>query len=108
MVSSTHEHHEYLRKHKFPVPVKVEDVERDWRPRGYSCDLFVDPPGKEWTDFVHKEDELVTVVKGTMEFSIGGDRCVVEAGDEVFIPAGAKHSTRNVGEGEAQWLYGYA
>ena len=35
-----------------------------------------------------QEDELVTVVKGTMEFSIGGDRCVVEAGDEVFIPAG--------------------
>ena len=23
-------------------------------------------------------------------------------------PAGVKHSTKNVGEGEAQWLYGYA
>lgn len=88
MVSSTHEHHEYLRqarhregllftahcpppplcrrctgvhahrvapctchqaatrrKKKFATPVKREDVERDWRPRGYSVDLFVDPPG---------------------------------------------------------------
>lgn len=24
-----------------------------------------------------------------MEFTIGGDRCVLEPGDEVFIPAGA-------------------
>ena len=46
MVSSTHEHHDYVRRHKFPQPVRREDVERDWRPRGYSCDLFVDPPGK--------------------------------------------------------------
>lgn len=23
----------------------LQDVERDWKPRGYSCELFVDPPG---------------------------------------------------------------
>lgn len=89
MVSSTHEHHDYLRhgreglaaslkllprpaaatcghmcivarsnrapsnpgcrvcrKKKFATPVKREEVERDWRPRGYSVDLFVDPPGE--------------------------------------------------------------
>ncbi len=110
--------------------------------------------GKEWTDFVHREDELVTVVSGAyywqckaaahllkrshqqpapamlvqmlqlrgcerqlpavlatelthvrasqctpapcrtrpgkMEFTIGSDRCVVEPGDEVFIPAGGR------------------
>lgn len=33
------------RKKKFATPVKREEVERDWRPRGYSVDLFVDPPG---------------------------------------------------------------
>ncbi|KAL4437200.1 hypothetical protein ABPG75_004339 [Micractinium tetrahymenae] len=97
-----------LRKHKFPVPVKREDVERDWKPRGYSCDLFVDPPGKAWVDFVHREDELVTVVSGKMEFTIGGDRVELEPGDEVFIPAGAKHSTKNIGDSDAHWLYGYA
>lgn len=35
MVSSTHEHHEYVRKKKFAAPVKREEVERDWKPRGY-------------------------------------------------------------------------
>lgn len=31
---------------------------------------------------------------GKMEFTIGGDRCVVEPGDEVFIPAGGCWGTR--------------
>ena len=30
----------------------------------------------------------ITLGAGRMEFTIGGDRCVVEPGDEVFIPAG--------------------
>lgn len=29
-----------------------QDVERDWKPRGYSCDLFVDPPGAQAIDQV--------------------------------------------------------
>lgn len=59
-------------------------------------------------DFTHKEDELVVVVTGRMEFLIGGDRVVLEPGDEAFIPAGVKHSTKNMGASEARWLYGYA
>ena len=35
---------------------------------------------------MHREDELVAVVSGHMEFTIGGDRCVVQPGDELFIP----------------------
>ena len=45
MVSSTHEHHDWLRKKKFAAPVRQADVEADWRPRGFSCQEFVDPPG---------------------------------------------------------------
>ena len=37
---------------------------------------------------MHREDELVAVVSGRMEFTIGDDRCVVQPGDELFIPAG--------------------
>lgn len=95
--------------------------------RGYPLAL---PAGRAWEDFVHREDELVTLVSlrvcvcvgkgaadtmrspagcaarlpaqpacapparcppqvsGSMEFTIGGDRLVLEPGDEVFIPAG--------------------
>jgi len=52
------------------------------------------PAGKGWRDFVHREDELVTVVSGRMEFEIGGDLCTLEPGDEAFIPAGALAGSR--------------
>ncbi|KAL4859681.1 putative prolyl 4-hydroxylase 4 [Chlorella vulgaris] len=82
MVSSTHEHREYVRRHKFSVPVNKEAVEQDWVPRGYSCDLFVDPPGKEWRDFTHEQDELVVVVSGHMQFTIDQEVVQLEPGDE--------------------------
>lgn len=35
------------------------------------------PAGKEWTDFVHREDELVTVVSGeTLSTALG---CTIAA-----------------------------
>lgn len=50
----------------------------------------------------------MAVVSGTMEVIVGTDRLVVHPGDEVFIPAGVTHSTRNIGEGDACWLLGHA
>ena len=75
--------------------------------RGYSCNLFVDPPGQEWLDFAHPCNELVTVVEGRLDMSIGSQHFLMEPGDEIFIPKGAIHSVRNVHKGESRWLYGY-
>ncbi len=47
----------YTRR-KFTSPVDKDAVARDWRQQGYSCDWFVDPPGREWNDFVHRCNEL--------------------------------------------------
>lgn len=47
-------------------------VARSWRERGFSCDLWVDPPGQIWEDYVHETDELVMVVEGEVEFEIDG------------------------------------
>ncbi|MCP4407087.1 MAG: cupin domain-containing protein [Gammaproteobacteria bacterium] len=82
-------------------------VQRDWRDRGYSCELFVDPPGQQWNDFVHTTNELVTVVEGVLEMTIEKKSWIVEPGDEVFIPKGAVHSVRNVHQSTTRWLYGY-
>ena len=48
------------------MPDKVEQttVAARWRQRGFSCELWVDPPGQVWADFVHPVDELVMVVDG--------------------------------------------
>lgn len=52
--------------------VDRDAVARSWRERGFSCGLWVDPPGQVWADYVHDVDELVMVVDGDVEFEIEG------------------------------------
>ena len=94
-------------KRKFPAPVERAKVAADWRNRGYSCALFVDPPGRAWTDFTHASNELVMVAEGRLEVTVRGTRLVAEPGDEIFIPKGARHSVRNIHSDTTRWLYGY-
>lgn len=96
-----------IEKRKFATPVDRDAVARDWRARGYSCEPFTDPPGREWNDFCHATNELVTVVEGKLALTVGGETMICEAGDEVFIPKGAVHSVKNVAPGTTRWLYGY-
>jgi quercetin dioxygenase-like cupin family protein len=98
---------ELVVRRKFPSPVDRQAIARDWRQRGFSCDLFVDPPGREWIDFVHAENELVTVLDGKLELTVSGETVVAGEGDEVFIPRNAHHSVRNVNDRTTYWLYGY-
>jgi quercetin dioxygenase-like cupin family protein len=97
----------YLARQKFPVPLDRNEVACEWGKRGYSCDLFVDPPGREWNDFVHAANELVTVVEGKLRLSIDDEEIVAEPGDEVFIPKGVCHSVKNISHSTTHWLYGY-
>lgn len=84
-----------------------EAIHQSWTQRGFSCDLWVDPPGQRWEDFTHPVDELVTVLEGEVEFEIDGVVRHPEIGEELFIPAGALHSVRNRGNSTSRWLYGY-
>ncbi|MEE9544085.1 MAG: cupin domain-containing protein [Rhodospirillales bacterium] len=98
---------ELVIRKKFPCPVDAVVVAADWRARGYSCDLFIDPPGRQWIDFVHATDELVSVAEGRLEMTVGEKQVVAEAGDEVFIPRHAVHSVNNIHAGTTRWYYGY-
>jgi quercetin dioxygenase-like cupin family protein len=97
----------YITRQKFSVPLDHEQVALNWKKRGYSCDLFTDPPGREWNDFVHTTNELVTVMVGKLKLTIGGEEIVAERGDEVFIPKNVRHSVKNISPLTTQWLYGY-
>ena len=97
----------YFNSKKFPVPLTREEVSQSWSQRGYSCDLFIDPPGREWNDFVHSSNELVTVVEGKLRMTIEGGELIAEPGDEVFIPNGAYHSVKNIHHATTKWLFGY-
>ncbi len=87
--------------------IDQEKVASNWASRGFSCGLWTDPPGQRWEDFVHETDEVVLVVEGEMEFVVDGKVHHPKVGEELFIPAGASHSARNVGTETARWLYGY-
>lgn len=94
-------------KGKYGKPVDRSAIAANWRKRGYTCDVFVDPPGRQWKDFVHASNELLAVAEGRLEVTIVGESFVAEPGDEVFIPRGALHSVRNIDRGVTRWLFGY-
>ena len=52
--------------------VDREKIAADWSKRGFSCELWIDPPGKRWRDFTHATDERIAVLGGEMEFEIAG------------------------------------
>lgn len=105
MVSSTHEHHDYVRRRKFrPLPVTREMVEADWTPRGFKLVEVVRPGGSALEGGTEDRDELIVVVEGCMEFMVGppnaesesqgrglgpgqSQMCTLEPGDELFVPA---------------------
>ena len=97
----------YCISKKFAVPLNRQEVFQSWRQRGYSYDVFIDPPGREWNDFVHSTNELVTVVEGRLQMTIEDEEFIAEPGDEVFIPKEACHSVKNIHHATTTWLYGY-
>lgn len=84
-----------------------QTIAEHWAARGFSCELWVDPPGRRWEDFTHEVDEVVTVLEGNMEFEVEGKVTRPAVGEELLIPAGAVHSASNIGKTTACWLFGY-
>ncbi|MCI0526849.1 MAG: cupin domain-containing protein [Nitrospira sp.] len=82
-------------------------VGKDWHTRGFSCDLWVDPPGQVWEDYIHSTDELLMILEGELEMEMQGKTFRPKIGEEVFISAKTLHTVRNVGNTTSRWLYGY-
>ena len=89
------------------MTLDLSRVPAQWAARGFSCAVWVDPPGQVWADFVHDRDELVMPIEGTLELSFLGNTLRLGPGEEVLIPAQALHTVRNVGGTVARWYYGY-
>ena len=92
-------------KGKFAVPISRDDVTADWTARDYSKPE-VKPYAQGWSkgEHTHPEHIIITVVAGRMEFIMAGQRFVVEPGDELFYPAHAVHSARNLYDGTSQMM----
>ena len=84
-----------------------EKIMKNWESRGYSFGVFKYPPGQVWADFVHSNDEIVVLAVGEIEIEIEGKSQQPKIGDEVFIPANAIHTVKNIGKTKNVWYYGY-
>ena len=82
-------------------------VRKIWYSRGFSCDIWIDPPGKVWANFVHGTDELLMLIDGEIELEMDDEILHPEIGDEILIPAGMNHTVRNIGLVTNHWFYGY-
>ena len=82
-------------------------ITKEWQARGFSCGLWVDPPGQVWEDYVHSTDELLMIMEGSLELEMRGKIVRPAIGEEILIPAHTSHSVRNIGGTTARWLYGY-
>lgn len=87
--------------------IDKETVRADWAQRGFTCELWVDPPDQVWRDFLHDVDELVLLLEGQSLIELPGRSVKLNSGDELLIPAGTRHTVRNCGTGPARWLHGY-
>jgi len=87
---------------------KLRDIKADWARRGFSFEYWIDPVGQTWRDFVHAVDEVVILVEGEIEVEFEGTALRPEVGEEVLIPANARHTVRNPGSTPNRWCFGYA
>ena len=56
---------------------------------------------------LRKKDELVVLAEGEIEIEIEGKSMQPPIGRDVFIPANAMQTVRNVGNKNNVWFYGY-
>lgn len=84
------------------------EYENNWNNRGYSFGVGTISLEKGVEEAAHdSKDELVVVVNGELEFTINARTFVAECDTEVFIPAKAIHSIKNIGHKVSKIYYGY-
>ena len=84
-----------------PSGVKRTDLQRHdlSTPEREAIQVRVDlAPGVAFGKHTHPGEEIIYVLEGALEYEVEGKPPVtLKAGDVLFIPAGAVHSARNVG-----------
>jgi len=85
-----------------PSGIKRTDLQRHdlSAPGREAVQVRVDlAPGVAFGNHTHPGEEIIYVLEGALEYQVEGKPLVtLRAGDVLFIPAGAVHSARNVGD----------
>jgi quercetin dioxygenase-like cupin family protein len=49
-------------------------------------------PGTSWEEHSHPQDQITTVLEGTIDFVVGGEPVRLSAGQLATVPGGVPHS----------------
>jgi len=68
--------------------------------KGFSLiNEYNDPPNEIFPDHDHSGDQLLIVVRGSIEVTMNGKTSILKPGDEIFAPAKVMHSAKIGPEG---------
>jgi quercetin dioxygenase-like cupin family protein len=65
-------------------------------------DIWVAPGGDAPAHFHPSQEERWKVLEGRIRFKVDGRKTIPEPGVEIIVPAGVKHSFKNIGDSEAR------
>jgi quercetin dioxygenase-like cupin family protein len=87
---------------------RTEAVRHDFDGNREAIQVKVDfGPHAAFPKHSHPGVEIAYVLEGTMEYELNGKAVVLKAGDALYIPAGAVHSAKNLGNTNAAELATY-
>lgn len=86
--------------------VNRSTVAKDWHDRGFSCGMWIDHAGREWSYDAQDTDQLFMLMSGELELEMKGQSICPSVGEEIRILTGNAHTIRNVGKQTGRWLYG--
>ncbi|WP_229426996.1 cupin domain-containing protein [Massilia atriviolacea] len=87
---------------------RTESVRHDFDGNREAIQVRVDfAPGASFPKHSHPGVEIAYVLSGTIEYDMNGKTFRLQAGESLYIPAGAAHSARNVSTGVTAELATY-
>lgn len=79
---------------------RTESVRHDFDGNREAIQVRVDfAPGASFPKHSHPGVEIAYVLSGTIEYEMNGKTFRLQAGESLYIPAGAAHSAKNVSTG---------
>lgn len=78
-------------------PLSETAMRRKLERLGYSVSVYTYAEGARFDEHTHTVDKIDAVVSGSFRIEMEGEAVVLEAGDMVWVPKGAKHAAEVVG-----------
>ena len=70
----------------------IDVLENQLHSEGFGAYQWKGTPGAAYLDYLHTQDEVVCVLSGRADVSVGDEHGQIKAGDRVDVPANTYHS----------------